>query len=76
MANVAVAYKGIQALAFSTARSGDWIDNETAEALGMVSNRVTSIKEKYMKFSGEVAIKNKKTKRVLRSFILLSQSSD
>jgi len=67
MANVAVAYKGIQALAFSTARSGDWIDFETGQSLGMVPNRVTSIKEKYMKFSGEVEIKNKKTKRVLEA---------
>lgn len=67
MANVAVSYKGIQALSFSTARSGDWIDHQTADALGMVPNRVTSIKEKYMKFSGEVSIKNKKTKRVLEA---------
>ena len=67
MANVAVAYKGIQALTFSTARAGDWIDNEAAASLGMVSNRVTSIKEKYMQLSGEVQIKNKKTKRVLEA---------
>ena len=67
MANVAVAYKGVQALAFSTARSGDWIDKETADSLGMIPNRVTSIKEKYMKFSGKVEIKNKKTKRVLEA---------
>lgn len=67
MANVAVAYKGIQALTFSTARAGDWIDNETAASLGMVPNRVTSIKEKYMQLSGEVEIKNKKTKRVLEA---------
>ncbi len=67
MANVAVAYKGIQALTFSTARAGDWIDNETAISLGMVSNRVTSIKEKYMQLSGAVEIKNKKTKRVLEA---------
>jgi len=65
--NCAVAYKGIQALVFSTARSGDWIDQETAASLGMVPNRVTSIKEKYMKFSGEVQIKNKKTRRVLEA---------
>ncbi len=65
MANVAVAYKGIQALTFSTARAGDWIDNRAAESLAMVANRVTSIKEKYMQLSGEVQIKNKKTKRVL-----------
>lgn len=67
MANVAVAYKGIQALTFSTARAGDWIDNETAASLGMVANRVTNTKEKYMKLTGEVEIKNKKTKRVLEA---------
>jgi hypothetical protein len=67
MANVAVAYKGIQALTFSTARAGDWIDNETAASLGMIANRVTSIKEKYMQLSGAVEIKNKKTKRVLEA---------
>lgn len=67
MANVAVAYKGIEALTFSTARAGDWIDKETGEALGMVPNRVTNIKEKYMQFSGEVSIKNKKTKRILEA---------
>jgi len=67
MANVAVAYKGIKALTFSTARAGDWIDNEAAASLGMVANRVTSIKEKYMQLSGEVEIKNKKTKRVLEA---------
>jgi len=67
MANVAMAYKGIQALTFSTTRAGDWIDNETASSLGMVANRVTSIKEKYMQLSGEVEIKNKKTKRVLEA---------
>ncbi|MHA1623477.1 MAG: hypothetical protein ACTSVO_15245 [Candidatus Heimdallarchaeaceae archaeon] len=67
MANVAVSYKGVQALAFSTARAGDWIDRETAESIGMVPNRVTSMKEKYMKLSGEVSIKNKKTRRVLEA---------
>ena len=67
MTNVAVMYKGIKALTFSTARSGDWIDKETAASLGMVVNRVTGIKEKYMKLRGEVSIKNKKTKRVLKA---------
>jgi len=74
MANVAVAYKGIKALAFSTARAGDWIDNETAASLGMVANRVTSIKEKYMQLSGAVEIKNKKTKRVLEALYYYHKS--
>jgi|WetSurSiteA1Bulk_404760.scaffolds.fasta_scaffold00522_2 hypothetical protein len=67
MANVAVAYKGVEALKFSTARAGDWIDFNAAQSLGMIPNRVTSIKEKYMKFSGSVEVKNKNTKRVLEA---------
>jgi len=65
MANVAISYKGIEAHTFSTARAGDWIDKQVAEALAMIPNRVTNLKEKYMKLSGEVTIKNRKTKRVL-----------
>jgi hypothetical protein len=67
MANVAISYKGVEAHTFSTARSGDWIDLQVAEALAMIPNRVTNLKEKYMKLTGEVSIKNKKTKRVLEA---------
>ena len=67
MANIAIAYKGIEALKFSTARAGDWIDRQVAKDLDMVPNRVTNIKEKYMKLKGDVSIKNKKTKRVLEA---------
>jgi hypothetical protein len=67
MANCAISYKGIEAHKFSTARSGDWIDNQTADSLDMVPNRVTNIKEKYMKLQGEVEVKAKKTKRVLEA---------
>jgi len=67
MANVCVSYKGIEAVKFSTARSGDWIDKNTAENLNMVQNRVTSIKEKKMKLSGKVEVKDKDTKRVLEA---------
>ncbi|MHA1873478.1 MAG: hypothetical protein ACTSVB_05125 [Candidatus Heimdallarchaeaceae archaeon] len=67
MANVAISYKGIEAHTFSTARAGDWIDKQVAEALAMIPNRVTNLKEKYMKLSGEVTIKNRKTKRVLEA---------
>lgn len=68
MVNCIFSVKGIEALSFSTARSGDWIDNSTAESLGMVPNRVTSIKEKHLNlekgFSNE---KNKKRRRVLEA---------
>ena len=67
MANVAISYKGIEAHTFSTARAGDWIDAQASRDSGLIPNRVTNLKEKYMKLTGEVSIKNKKTKRVLES---------
>lgn len=65
--NIAISFKGIEALKFSTVRAGDWIDKMVAADLDMIPNRVTSIKEKYMKLTGETEIKNKKTKRVLEA---------
>jgi len=67
MANVAISYKGVEALTFSTAKAGDWIDRMVAADLDMVANRVTNLKEKYMRLSGESTVKNKKTKRVLEA---------
>ena len=67
MANCAISYKGIEAHKFSTARAGDWIDKQVATSLDMVPNRVTNLKEKYMQLSGEVEIKNRKTRRVLEA---------
>ncbi|MCK5604570.1 hypothetical protein KAR91_21965 [Candidatus Pacearchaeota archaeon] len=75
MANVALSYKGIDALTFSTARSGDWIDNNVAESLSMISNRVTNIKEKYLNLEeGFLKQKNKKTRRVLEALEYYYQS--
>ena len=69
MANIAIAYKGIEALKFSTARAGDWIDKQTAESLGMVPNRVTNLKEKYLDLNNPDAsgIKNKRQRQVLQA---------
>jgi len=67
MCNCAISFKGVEALTFSTARAGDWIDKMVAADLDMIPNRITNIKEKYMKLSGDVEIKNKKTKRVLEA---------
>jgi hypothetical protein len=69
MSNIAVSYKGVEALTFSTARGGDWIDYFVAKDLGMVPNRVTNIKERYMQLDGTVDLgKNKrKNKRVLEA---------
>lgn len=69
MSNIAVSYKGIEALTFSTARGGDWIDYYVAKDLNMIPNRVTNIKERYMQLDGTVQLgKNKKkNKRVLEA---------
>ena len=67
MANVAIAYKGIEVLKFSTARAGDWIDKQVAADTGSIPNRVTNKKERYMKLKGEVNIKNKRDKKMLEA---------
>jgi len=46
MFNICVAYKSMPALVFSTARSGDWVDNNVAMALGMKAAKASMIKEK------------------------------
>lgn len=68
MCNVAISFKGIEALKFSTARSGDWIDKQVADSLNMIPNRVTSIKERYFDLEeGFVSERNKKKRRVLEA---------
>jgi len=74
MANVAIAYKGIEVLKFSTARAGDWIDQQVSLDTGVISNRVTNKKEKYMKLKGEVNIRNKKDKRMLQALFFYHQA--
>jgi len=68
MCNVAIMYKGVEVLKFSTSRSGDYIDNSVAESLSIVPNRVTSLKERKLDLAkGFVAEKDKKIRRVLEA---------
>jgi len=67
MSNCGISFNGMEILKFSTARAGDWIDQQVAADLNMVANRVTSKKEKYMKLKGEVDVKNKKDRRILEA---------
>lgn len=67
MCNVCMAAKGVEILKFSTARSGDWIDNSVAESLNLVPNRVAALKEKNFKFDSFQSHPDKKTKRILES---------
>jgi hypothetical protein len=46
MFNICVAYKSMPALTFSTARSGDWVDLNVAQALGIKPAKAAQIKEK------------------------------
>jgi predicted nucleic acid-binding Zn-ribbon protein len=46
MFNVCVAYKSMPALTFSTARSGDWVDMNVAQVLGIKPEKAAQIKEK------------------------------
>lgn len=46
MVNVALSYKSVPIVTFSVARSGDWIDEQSAISLGTVPSRITVIKEK------------------------------
>jgi hypothetical protein len=45
MFNVCVAYKSMPALSFSTARSGDWVDMNVAQALGIKPEKAAMLKE-------------------------------
>jgi hypothetical protein len=46
MFNICVAYKSMPALYFSTARSGDWVDKNVANVLGIKTPKAALIKEK------------------------------
>ena len=45
MTNVAIGYNAIEAMSFSVARGGDWIDGGAAKAVGGTAARMCSIKE-------------------------------
>jgi hypothetical protein len=46
LTNIAVVFKAIPVIEFSINRAGDWIDTNTSNSIGVVPNKVTSVKEK------------------------------
>lgn len=46
MINIALAYQTIMGLSFSMAKSGDWVDAQSAKAVGSTASRMCSIKER------------------------------
>ena len=63
LTNVACAYKGTPIMTFAVSRGGDWIDSNAASSLGIVQNRVTSVKESEDMDLMNPFIKDKKTRR-------------
>ena len=45
MCNLCVMYQAMSGLEFSIARGGDWIDKQSAQAVGTTASRIASIKE-------------------------------
>jgi len=48
--NCVLAYKGVQVIGMSAARSGDWTDKMVSEATGIASAQCTNFKEKELDF--------------------------
>jgi len=68
LTNVVCAYRGTPVLKFSVSRAGDWVDKCVADSLGIIPNRVTSIKEKPdFDLLGASLGKNKKEKRIVEA---------
>jgi len=68
MCNTCLSFKGIEVIKFSTARAGDYIDNQVAAALNMIPNRVTVIKENHLDLSDSAVRNSKKNvERVLEA---------
>jgi len=68
MVNVCLAYKSIPVVTFSVARSGDWIDECVAAAMGTVPNRITAIKEKNTDLQNFM-VGNKKERRIREAIV-------
>lgn len=64
LTNIACSYKGAPTLTFAVSRAGDWIDENSAASLGIVPNRITSVKEKEDFDLMNPFCKNKKERRV------------
>jgi len=53
MINIAVSYKGLPVFSFSTARGGDWIDEQVKLATGKPTSEITIIKEQELDLTAE-----------------------
>lgn len=70
MTNIAISFKSACVSSFSIRRGGDWIDSNAAKSLGLVANKVTSIKEKGIDLINyKEGSKNKRESRIRESIV-------
>jgi len=46
MVNVCVAFRSMNVISFSSAKGGDWIDQQAAQVMGCAASKITAIKER------------------------------
>ncbi len=73
MVNVSLCYASVPILEFSVARSGDWIDENVSNALGIIQNRITAIKENGTNLA-DYNVGNKREKRIREAIIVYYRS--
>lgn len=69
MTNIAVVFKAVPVITFSVVRGGDWIDENVNLDTGIVTNRITAIKEKDTFDLGVFDGGNKRERRIKEAII-------
>ena len=71
MTNIAVVFKAVPVITFSVVRGGDWIDENVSLDTGVVTNRITAIKEKdsFSLTNIDSLVGNKKERRIKEALI-------
>jgi hypothetical protein len=70
MTNIAVVYKAVPVLTFSLNMGGDWIDQKSSAASGIISSKATLIKETKLNLTDPFSnIGNKREKRIIEALV-------
>jgi len=70
MTNIAVVYKAVPVLTFSLNMGGDWIDQRSSMASGVISSKATLIKETRLNLADPFSnIGNKREKRIIEALV-------
>jgi hypothetical protein len=68
LCNICLSFRSVPIVSFSVARGGDYIDNLSAQSLGIVPNRVTAVKERDTDLSN-FQTGNKKERRIREAIV-------